>query len=350
MHTGSYFLCQINRTLIIFIGLNLGNLTYVKFGSMVYNSGGSINQERNHTLKANRIGYLYLLSTIVLFSTYEVVSKTLVNKVDPFQVNFLRFFIGGILLFLILLVKGDVAIKPKELGYAAVVGIINVVFSMNLLQLSLSIPNSKASIAAVIFSSNPIFVTVFAAIIDKERIRLYKVIGLMLGVFGVILISINGMKSGALDLRSPLLALGSAVLYGLYTLLGGKVSSKIGSLKMNSYSFILGSLALLPFLIIFRLPVLKYDYSATFQLIYLSMFVTGVAYLTYFMGLSIVGASKGSLVFFLKPVLATIFSVIILRERVTVNFVFGTVFIILGITLVLYWNRFKEKLRLRREG
>ena len=299
-------------------------------------------------MKSNRIGYLYLLITIILFSTYEVVSKTLVNKADPFQVNFLRFFIGGVLLFIILLVKGDIAIKLKELGYVAVVGIINVVLSMNLLQLSLNIPNSKASIAAVIFSSNPIFVTVFAAIIDRERIRLYKVIGLMFGVFGVIMISINGMKLGVLDLKSPLLALGSAILYGLYTVLGGKVSSKIGSLKMNSYSFILGSLALLPFLIFFRLPVLKFDYSATYQLIYLSLLVTGVAYLTYFMGLSIIGASKGSLVFFLKPVLATIFSVIILRERVTINFVFGTLFIILGITLVLYWNKVQVKIGLKK--
>lgn len=316
---------------------------------MVYNSGGSINKERNYTLKSNKIGYLYLLITIILFSTYEVVSKTLVNKANPFQVNFLRFFIGGVLLFFILLIKGDIAIKPKDLGHVAVLGIINVVLSMNMLQLSLNMPNSKASIAAVIFSSNPIFVTIFSAFIDRDRIRLYKVIGLMFGVFGVIMISINGMKSGALDYKSPLMALGSAVLYGLYTVLGGKVSSKIGSLKMNSYSFILGSLTLLPFLIFFKLPVFRFEYSATFQLIYLSLLVTGVAYFTYFMGLSIIGASRGSLVFFLKPVLATIFSVIILREKVTPNFVFGAILIIFGITLVLYWNKVSVQIGLKKE-
>ncbi|OPZ89732.1 MAG: putative inner membrane transporter yiJE [Firmicutes bacterium ADurb.Bin419] len=300
-------------------------------------------------MKSNKIGYLYLLITIILFSTYEVVGKTLVNKADPFQVNFLRFFIGGVLLFFILLLKGDIAIKPKYLGHVAVVGIINVVFSMNLLQLSLNIPNSKASVVAVIFSSNPIFVTIVAALIDRERIRLYKVVGLMFGMFGVIMISINGILSGALDLKSPLLALGSAVLYGLYTVLGGKVSSRIGSLKMNSYSFILGSLTLLPFLFFFKFPVLRFDYSATYQLIYLSLFVTGIAYLTYFMGLSVIGASKGSLVFFLKPVLATIFSVIILKEKVTLNFVFGTMLIILGITLVLYCNKIQVKVGLKKE-
>lgn len=314
---------------------------------MIYNIVGSINYERNYILKSNKFGYLYLLTTIILFSTYEVVSKTLVNKVDPFQINFLRFFIGGILLFFVILAKGDIAIKAKDLGKVAIIGIINVFFSMNLLQLSLSIPNSKASIVAVIFSSNPIFVTIFAALINKEKIRLYKIAGLMFGVFGVIMISLNGMKIDLLNLKSPLLALLSAILYGLYTVLGGKVSSKIGSLKMNAYSFLLGSLALLPILVFCKIPVLKFDYSVTFQIIYLSIFVTGIAYLTYFMGLTLTGASKGSLVFFLKPVLASIFSVIILGEKISTNFIFGTILIIFGITLVLFWNKFAVKLGLR---
>ena len=290
-------------------------------------------------MKSNKLGYLYILITIILFSTYEVVSKTLVNRINPFQVNFLRFFIGGIVLFFVILGKGDISIKTKDLGKVAIIGIINVVFSMNLLQLSLTMPDAKASIAAVIFSSNPIFVTIFAALIDRERVKLYKIIGLMFGVIGVVLIALNGSKFDLYNMKSPLLALMSAVLYGLYTVLGGKVSSKIGSLKMNSYSFLLGSLALLPFLIFLKVPVINFDYSATFQILYLSLFVTGIAYLTYFLGITLTGASKGSLVFFLKPVLASIFSVIILGERITSNFVFGTIIIIFGITLVLYWNK-----------
>lgn len=290
-------------------------------------------------MKSTKLGYLYILITIIFFSTYEVISKTLVNKVNPFQINFLRFFIGGILLFFVVLAKGDITIKPKALGKVMIIGIINVVLSMNLLQLSLAMPGSKASISAVIFSSNPIFVTFFAALINGEKVNLNKIVGLLLGVFGVILISLNGIKFDFLNLKSPVLALLSAMLYGLYTVLGGKISKEIGSLKMNSYSFLLGSMTLLPFLIFFKVPVIKFDYSVTFQILYLSLFVTGVAYLTYFMGLTLTGASKGSLVFFLKPVLASIFSVKILGEGITYSFVFGTVLIISGIALVLYWNR-----------
>ena len=36
-------------------------------------------------------GYLYLLTTIFFFSTYEVVNKVIAARIDPFQINFIRF-------------------------------------------------------------------------------------------------------------------------------------------------------------------------------------------------------------------------------------------------------------------
>lgn len=289
-------------------------------------------------MKKNNLGYLLLLNTIILFSTYEVVSKTITERVNPFQINFIRFLLGGIMLFIFILIKRDIKISMKELMNTALLGIINVVFSMNLIQLSLSMPDSKASIVAVIFSSNPIFVAFFAALIEKERLQLYKIAGFVLGMTGIVIISTNSLNLETLNIKSPFLALLSAVLYGLYTVLGRRVSSRIGSLKMNSYSFLIGSLILLPLLLIFRMPVISFDTTAAIQVIYLSFFVTGLAYLTYFKGLTLVGASSGSLVFFLKPVLAGVFAIIFLREHFTSNLFIGTLFILFGIIIIIYWK------------
>jgi len=46
---------------------------------------------RGKTVRKFNFGYLFILVTVVFFSTYEVVSKTIIGKVDPFQINFLRF-------------------------------------------------------------------------------------------------------------------------------------------------------------------------------------------------------------------------------------------------------------------
>lgn len=287
---------------------------------------------------------MYLLNTVILFSSYEVVSKTLVGKIDPFQINFIRFFVGGLILFLFILFTGNLSIGKKDFMLVAAAGIINVAISMNLLQESLYVHNAKASVAAVIFSSNPIFVSVFSALMDKEKISLHKLLGLFLGVLGIVVIFIEKLDLHSINFKSPVLALLSAVFYGLYTVIGRKASVKIGSLKMNSYSFLIGSLVLLPFLLLRGIPVVSFDYTGIYQVAYLSLLVTGLAYLTYFKGLSAIGASKGSLVFFIKPVLASCIAILFLKEQATVSLFAGTLLILAGIVIIVYWLNMKEKI------
>ncbi|TYQ13337.1 UNVERIFIED_CONTAM: drug/metabolite transporter (DMT)-like permease [Acetivibrio alkalicellulosi] len=291
----------------------------------------------------DKYGYMFLINTVILFSTYEVISKIIVGKVDPFQINFLRFFLGGVLLFIFALIKGNYKIQRKYIPVIGLLGFLNVVLSMNLLQLSLSTVEAKASLIAVIFSSNPIFVMIFSVIKDKEKFYGYKIIGLICGVFGIVIMSINELSIELTSIVSPLLALLSAILYGLYTVIGRKISLEIGSLKMNCYSFLIGSLMLLPFLLLFKVPVFSIESSAIIHTLYLAFFVTGLGYLTYFIGLSIVGSSRGSMVFFLKPVLASIFALIFLKEQTSIIFISGAVLVLLGVIIILYWDDIKSK-------
>ena len=293
-------------------------------------------------MKRDNSGYIYLLVTIVLFSTYEVVSKTLVGKVDSFQINFIRFFIGGIILLVFTALKRDFKISRNDFTLVAMAGIINVVISMNLLQLSLYVEGAKASVVAVLFSSNPIFVSIFAIFLEKEKLKLYRVVSLVIGVAGIVTVFINKFDISVFGSLSPLLALLSAIFYGLYTVLGRKAALRIGSLKMNSYSFIMGSLSLVPVLLLIRRPVLHFATSGLPQVIYLSFFLTGIAYLSYFKGLSITGASSGSLVFFIKPVLASLLAIVFLGERATVNLIVGALMIISGIAVNIYWDKIKK--------
>ena len=294
-------------------------------------------------MKNEKFGYLYLLNTVILFSTFEVVSKTLVGKIDPFQMNFIRFFIGGLILFIFVILNDNLKIASRDLFWVTVIGILNVVLSMNFLQLGIFASNAKASVVAVIFSSNPIFVVIFSAIIDKEKVKLNKIIGMSVGLIGISVIFFNKMQFNTKDIMSPLFSLLSAIFYGLYTVLGRKMAVRIGSLKMNSYSSIIGSLILLPILLVFKLPVLSFDYRGIYQVLYIAVFVTGLAYLTYFKGLSIVGASSGSLVFFIKPVLASFIAIIFLKESATINLFTGTALILIGIMVVIYWQDFRPK-------
>jgi drug/metabolite transporter (DMT)-like permease len=229
--------------------------------------------------------------------------------------------------------RENLKISKSDFLWVSAVGIINVVITMNLLQLSLYVPDAKASVAAVIVSSNPIFVSIFAALFDKEKINKYRLIGLAVVIIGIIIIFFNKLQISQINYMSPLLASASSITFALYTVLARKVSVRIGSLKTTSYSFIIGSAVLLIILIFMRRPIIGFDYSGMPQVMFLGFLGTGIAYFVFFKGLSIVGSGKGSLVFFIKPVCASILAILFLNEEFSLNLLFGTILIIFGIVI-----------------
>ena len=279
-------------------------------------------------------GYLYLLTTIFFFSTYEVVNKIIAARIDPFQINFIRFLAGGLILLAVAAIKREIAVSARDFALCVLAGIVNVVVSMSLINLSIAARGASAASVAVLFSCNPIFGSVFASIFDGERVGGRKIASLILGVAGTALISLDKIGTGPQSLVSPALAVLSAISFGFYTVLGKRISVRTGSLRMNAWAFTTGSLVLLAFLAVTKRPIARFDPSIAGWVAYLSVFVTGLAYLAYFKGLSIAGAGKGSLVFFLKPVLATALAFAFLGERVGPAVYAGIALIFAGIWIV----------------
>lgn len=273
--------------------------------------------------------------TIIFFSTYEVVGRTLVGKIDPVQLNFIRFFFGGLILLpaaQLELKKKNFKINAMDLIQMALLGLLLVGVSMNLLQYGLN--QTRANLAAVLFSSNPLFVTLTAALVLDEQFSLRKLLGLGLGFVGVAVIFFDNGATGTIYFRGIIYLLLSALTFGAYTVLAKKISMRTGSLAMNSLSFILGSVFLIPVLLFKRLPVFSMSFNIWPQMIYLTVFVTGLAYYSYFKGLALTDTSLGSMVFFIKPLLASLLAAISLGEKLTWGLLFGTLTVLASIYLV----------------
>jgi drug/metabolite transporter (DMT)-like permease len=289
-------------------------------------------------------GFIFLIITIILFSTFEVTGKMIGNltgnSINPFTITFERFLIGGIMLFPFAFYKvksNKIVLNKKHFLYMALIGFINIVVSMGFIQYGLLY--TDASIAAVIFSANPVFVSIFAAIILKEKINISNILGMVLGVSGVIVLFADKLSTSSFKIVGPTCIFLSALFYGLYTVVGKKFinDSNIDSLITTSISFILGSLMLLPLMAFKGIPLYVNDVKVLPHMIYLGVLVSGIAYMCYFYGLQNVPASVGSLTFFAKPVLASIIAVILLHERLSFNFYIGTLIIILGVCIVNFY-------------
>ncbi|MDF2890244.1 MAG: putative rane protein [Clostridia bacterium] len=272
-------------------------------------------------------GYILLAITIVIFSTLEVVTSTLKGIIHPLQLTFVRFFIGGFTLLPFVIAKREKLDKKDWLFFLGL-GLLNIFISMGALQLSISL--GKASTAAILISSNPIFVMLFSAVILKEKATFDKIACIVLGMVGISLIIYKGNTGGDTAV-SLILALLASFTFGLYTVLGKLKSEGVSSISMISISSILGSLFYIPVLLYYKLPLFYIPQTSILKVAYLGVFLSGIAYITYMEALKLLSASKGSMVFFLKPVLASTLAVIFLGESLSLKTAAGMLLVLAGI-------------------
>ncbi len=287
----------------------------------------------------------FVILSAVLFSTMEVALKIASVGLDPFQMTFTRFFWGGIFLlpFAIKeLKKRSIVFDRNDFYYYMILGILNIVISMTFFQLG--VIYAKASTAAVVFCTNPMFTMLFAHFITEEKLTKKKVVALGISIIGLLFIMNPFNMNAGDELIGIGLAFVAAVVFGLYSAYGKLRIIKYGGIAQTSISFIMGSLVLLVFLWVTRRPVISGITQDNLLLVlYISILVTGVGYLAYFMAMEKSNALYASLVFFVKPAIAPVFAILILCETITINVIIGIVFILIGSYITMGAGRLIKK-------
>lgn len=273
-----------------------------------------------------------VVMTAFCFGTMEAASKLGGLSFNAIQLVFLRFAIGGILLlpFAIAdLKKRECRLVGSDIVYLFILGIV-CIGSMALMQIGLRSIN--ANVASIIISMNPLFTMIFARFIVGEAFTRRKALVLLISFIGLlIVINPKNLIAGGINAQGLLITLLAAAAFGLYTALGKKRLAKIGGMAQNCLTFLFGDVALLIVMICTRIPVVE---GITLQslpvMLYLGIVVTAAGYFFFVKAIALSGPSNASIAFFIKPVLAPIVALIVLKEPITINFVIGVVFILIG--------------------
>lgn len=303
--------------------------------------------------KRSYIGYVYIVLCALLFSTMEVVLKTVQGVFAPLQISCLRFLIGGIVLIPFALrgirKKGE-TLRARDLPFFALTGFFCVAVSMTFYQLAVTY--TKASVVAVIFSCNPIFVTVLAYLLLHEEIRRSHLLALALELLAVGII-IDPLHN-SLDPTGALLAVIAAVFFAFYSVLGKKRTARFGGLAVTCLSFLFGSTEMLCVLLIGRtaagsaffrrlglsifadVPLLEnIPASALPAFLYICVAVSAGGYVCHMMAMEKTSAREASLIFFLKPMLAPLIALVFLHEELTANMLLGIACFVLGSSITV---------------
>lgn len=288
---------------------------------------------------------VYIFLAAFLFGTMEVTLKLAGNQLDSFQLTFLRFMLGGVLLLpfaFIELKRRETKLAIKDFLYLLLLGIVCIPLSMLLFQLG--VMRSNASTASIIISVNPLFTMIFAHFMTDEKMNRKKLIALVIGLVGILfMINPFDMQPGNTLYGVGLVLLG-AVFFGLYSVMGKISVQKMGIIPQTSISFILGSLVLLFILIVTDRPVIGGIWPENIiMVLYLSIFVTGLGYLFYFLAIAKSDATTGSIVFFVKPAIAPFMAVIILDDVIGLYGFIGIALILIASFINIREKRIANK-------
>jgi drug/metabolite transporter (DMT)-like permease len=283
-------------------------------------------------------GLLALLGGVALFSTVEVAAKMIGPNALPFQMVFIRFFATGVILLALNLpafLRSGLDLKAADFGLFALNGFIGIALALSLFHLAILV-FEKAASCAVVFSANPIFVIILARFVNNEPWSVPKWLALALGVAGV---GLFAWESGAFSAQS-LAALGimtaSAVFFALSICISRRLVSRYGVFIFMGFSALFGSLMALPFAFA---SVWHNGAGGIAQswlpVLYITLAGTTLAYGLYYYGLKHCTAFQASMMFFLKPVLASIFAALILKEHINAFMAGGSMLIISGLVITV---------------
>ncbi|MDE5794066.1 MAG: DMT family transporter [Muribaculaceae bacterium] len=238
---------------------------------------------------------------------------------------------------------------PKDIVVkTALLGILNpVVYYLVLFQAYDLLP---AQMAQPLNYAWPIFLLVFLAVFNHDKIPVKKYIGMLISVCGVVCISLGGGGvEGHVSVSGVLLALFSAVLWAAYWMLNNRLSRQVDATMALFLEFFAGSVVLgvIGCFIGVEIDSLEGLLSG----IYIGLFEMGIPFLTFGMALRITtNPALINQMCYLSPFLSLFLIAMVLGETIALGTCVGLVLIVIGLIYNQYFVKDHREVEVANES
>lgn len=273
---------------------------------------------------------------VVFWGISFVATKAALSEVSPSTLIFVRFAIGAVVLLAIVR-----ELPPRRAwGALAVMGFVGV-FVHQMLQ-AYALTMTSATNTGWLIGITPIWSAILSAIVLRERFGFWKIVGLLGGFFGALLVVTKGDFSprvlGTPSTTGDLLIFISTINWALYTVLGHKTIRDLGPRRATSGSMLFGAAMLAPIFIMKRgwTEVPRLTATGWGALLFLAVCCSALGYLFWYGALERIEATRVAALLYAEPLVTFIAAALLLGERVSAVVVIGGVLVLASVLVAQY--------------
>jgi len=287
-----------------------------------------------------RTWVLFVLASATFAANYLWV-KLAIEMFTPVQVAWGRSFLAAITLLIVLVVTGDRLPRDRQVWKHLFIAAL-LFNTISFTCMAIAMTRISTVQASVVNSTAPLVtLALVAAFVPIERITLPRLLGVLLGLVGVLILVQPWAGWGATDLWGILAIFGATASYAagiVYARL------KLGNASGSAVAIAAGQLSLASVQLTFVLPLgfaipVAFELSALIGLLVLGVFGTGIGYILQHSLIRAGGASVAGDATYLILLFAVLIGVTVLGEPLQATDAIGAAVILTGLVIATRTDR-----------
>lgn len=294
-------------------------------------------------ISRNATAHLALLIVAMIYGGNYLIAKYVMDGayIKPLGFVLLRVIAGTSLFWLVSLFTAREKVRNSDWLMFGLCGLTGVAANQSLFFSGLDLTTPIH--ASLIMTTSPMLVLFFAFLILKEPITAKKILGIVTGCTGAVILMTLGKEVvvGNDYLVGDLMIFLNASSYALYLVLVKRLISRYTPLTVIKWVFTAGLLVVLP-LGAKQVAIVDWSTFTTstwLSVAYVLIGVTFLAYLLNIFALKQVSPATVSIYIYLQPLFASTLSVIFASEELSLVKVASGALIFIGVYLVSDWRR-----------
>jgi RarD protein len=290
--------------------------------------------------------YFRYIAALLMFGSNGIVASYIL--LNSYEIVYLRTMIGSLFLILVFALSKQKAQFWKNKSHFLYLVISGVAMGASWIFLFEAYAQIGVSIATLAYYCGPVIVMILSPVIFKEKMTNTKLLGLFAVIIGMICVNGQALSHGG-SFWGLVCGILSAIMYAIMVVFNKKAKSITG--LENSMCQLITS-----FLTVAIFIGMKQGFSVNLMegnlipILLLGVVNTGIGCYFYFSSIGGLPVQTVSILGYLEPLSALIFSSAILGERLSLVQIVGAVLILGGAAFVELFRTKKNKQREKKKG